>query len=127
MRLNSSEATRAGPQPNLTLEGEIWTHRRHRPREEVAVCTLRSEASEETNPGVPAVAQWIKNLTAAAQVAVETRVQSLAQHSGLKYPAMLQLQLRLNPWPRNFHKPWGWALKKEAEETTPAELCSLRN
>lgn len=64
MRLNSSEATRAGPQPNLTLEGEIWTHRdsrawthrRHRPREEVAVCTPRSEASEETNqPHCPLV------------------------------------------------------------------------
>ena len=37
--------------------------------------------------GVPTVAQWIKNLTAAAQVAVEAQVQSPAQHSGLKDPA----------------------------------------
>ena len=34
--------------------------------------------------GVPAVVQWVKNLTAVAQVAAEVRVPSLAQHSGLE-------------------------------------------
>ena len=32
--------------------------------------------------GVPAVVQWVKNLTAAARVAVEVQVQSLAQAVG---------------------------------------------
>ena len=34
--------------------------------------------------GVPAMAQWVKNLTAAAQVAVDRWVLSLAQGSGLR-------------------------------------------
>ena len=40
---------------------------------------------------------WVKNLTAAAQVAVEVWVQSLALCNGLKDPALLQVQLRFNP------------------------------
>ena len=36
------------------------------------------------NLGVPAVAQWVKNLIAVAWVAAEAQVQSLAQHSGLR-------------------------------------------
>ena len=35
-------------------------------------------------PGIPPVAQQVKNLAAAAQVTEEAWVQSLAQHSGLK-------------------------------------------
>lgn len=59
--------------------------------------------------GVPAVIQWIKNPTEAAQVTAEVQVQSSAWHSQLKDAALpqlwwrLQLQLRSNPWPRNFH------------------------
>ena len=34
--------------------------------------------------GVPAVAQWVKNLIAGAQIASEVRVCSLSWHSGLK-------------------------------------------
>ena len=34
--------------------------------------------------GVPAVVQWVKNLTAAARVPGEVPVQPLARHSGLK-------------------------------------------
>ena len=37
------------------------------------------------------MSQWVKNPTAAAQVAVEVWVQSLAQGSGLKDPALPQL------------------------------------
>ena len=44
------------------------------------------------------MAQWVKNLTAAAQVAVELQVQSPAQHSGLKDLVIPQLQHRLQLW-----------------------------
>lgn len=44
--------------------------------------------------GVPAVAKWIKNLTAVAWVAVEVRVPSLVLHIGLKDLMLLQLQHR---------------------------------
>ena len=53
--------------------------------------------------------QWVKNLIAAAWVAVEVWVQSLVSRDTLKNPAMSQLWCRsrlwlgLNPWPRNFH------------------------
>ena len=46
----------------------------------------------------------------------------MAQHSGFKDPALLQLQLRLqlqlgfSPWPGNFHMPWVAALKKKKKE-----------
>ena len=46
---------------------------------------------------------WVKNPTAEAQVTEEAQVPSPAQHSGLKDPALLQLRLRFNPWPGNFH------------------------
>ena len=38
--------------------------------------------------GVPAVAQWDKNQTTAAQVSAEARVLSPAWHSGLKDPVL---------------------------------------
>ena len=50
----------------------------------------------------------VKNLTAAAWVAVEAQVRPPAQHSGLKDPALLhlwhrsQMWLRFSSWPRNF-------------------------
>ena len=34
--------------------------------------------------GVPTVAQWVKNLTAGAQVTMEAWVQSLAQCNGIR-------------------------------------------
>ena len=43
--------------------------------------------------------QWVKNLTAAAQAAVEVQVQSPAQRSGLKDLALLQLWHRLDSVP----------------------------
>ena len=54
----------------------------------------------------------VKDPAAAAQVAVEMRVQSLDQHSGLKDPVLPelwcrpQLQLRFSPWLEDFHMPW---------------------
>ena len=56
--------------------------------------------------------QWVKNLIAVAQVAMEAQVQSLAPHCGLKDPTLMQLQLksqlwlRFNPCPKNFHMLW---------------------
>ena len=38
--------------------------------------------------GIPAVVQCVKNLTAAAQVALEVQVRSLAWHSGIDAAAM---------------------------------------
>ena len=54
----------------------------------------------------------LRILTAAAWVATEAWFQSLAQHSGLKDPALLQLWHRsqlqhgFNPWPRNLYMLW---------------------
>ena len=45
--------------------------------------------------GVPAMVQWVKNLTAAAWVAEEAHVQSPAQRSGLRDPALPPLWHRL--------------------------------
>ena len=44
--------------------------------------------------GVTAVAQWVKNLTAATWVTREAQVRSLAQHSGLKDVVLPQLWRR---------------------------------
>ena len=41
------------------------------------------------------VVQWVKNSTAASWVAVKAQVQSPAQCSGLKDPALLQLRWKL--------------------------------
>ena len=41
--------------------------------------------------GVSGVVLWVKNLTAAAQMAVEARIQCLSWHSGLKDLALLKL------------------------------------
>ena len=55
-------------------------------------------------PGVSTVAQWVKNLTAVAPVAVEAWVLSPgAWYSRLKDLALPQLWLRFNPWPGNCH------------------------
>ena len=62
--------------------------------------------------------QWVENLTSVAQVAVETWVLPPARHSGLKDPVLPQLLRRsqlwlgFSPWPRNFHMPWVWLVKK---------------
>ena len=48
-----------------------------------------------------------------AQVAVKAQVQCPAWHSGLKDPALLQLWLGFNSWPREPHVPWVQSKKKE--------------
>lgn len=45
--------------------------------------------------GVPAVGQWVKNLTAAPWGPVEAQVRFLARCSGLKDPVLPQLGHRL--------------------------------
>jgi len=65
------------------------------------------------------VVQWVKNLTAAARVAVVAQVQSPAWLSGLKDPALWQLWRRselwlgFSPWPRNVHVLQVEPLKKK--------------
>ena len=67
------------------------------------------------------MSQCVKNLAEAAWVTAEVQVQSLAQHSGLKDPALLlvwyrsQLQLGFSPWPGNFLVLQVWPLKKCVE------------
>ena len=62
------------------------------------------------------MAQWVKNPTAAAQVAVEVQVQSLAQHSELKDLALPQFCGSCDsdsfPGPGT-SIPWGQPLKKK--------------
>ena len=64
--------------------------------------------------------QWVKNLTAVAQVDVDAWVRSLAWSNGLKdlvlqqllhLQCRWQLQLRFSPWPGNFHMPWAKTCK----------------
>ena len=66
---------------------------------------------------VPTMAQWVKNLTAAARVPLKAQVRFPTWGSGLKDLALLQLRCRsqlwlgFNPWPRNFHMPRVQSLK----------------
>ena len=68
-------------------------------------------ASKYVFLGVPVVVQWVKNLTAAAQVTAEVQVDPPAWHSGLKDPALWQLWLGFNPRLGSFHMLWVWPLK----------------
>ena len=83
---------------------------------------LSNTLKKKKDHRVPSVAQWVKNLTAAAQVAVEARVRSLAWHDGLKDLVFLQLQgqwqlwLRFTSWPGNFHIPWVQPFKKKKKK-----------
>ena len=61
--------------------------------------------------GAPAVAQWVKNLTVVAWVALEMQDQSLAQCSGLKNPALSPLPLGFNIWSRKLPYAVGAAIK----------------
>ena len=69
---------------------------------------------ENSDPGVSAVAQLVKNPTAVAWVTEKVQVPSPARSKGLKDLALpqlwqsLQLWLRLSPWPGNFHMSWVW-------------------
>ena len=64
--------------------------------------------------GVPTMAQWVKNLTAVAQVTTEVQVQSLAQCSEWKNLVLPHLQLRFNPCPRTFtDEAIKWKKKKK--------------
>ena len=48
--------------------------------------------------GVPTMAQWVKNVTAVSQVAVEAWVPSLAQGTGLKDLATAAAQIQSQAW-----------------------------
>ena len=65
--------------------------------------------------GVSTVAQWVKNLTAAARVATEAEVQSLGLHNESKDLVLPQLRHRSQLWlgcspqPGNFHMLQVWS------------------
>ena len=73
------------------------------------------------------MAQWVKYLTAVVLVVVGAQVQSPAWYRGLKDLALpqlchrLQLQLRFNPWPGNFHMMWVQPQKKKKKNLF--EIC----
>ena len=58
--------------------------------------------------GVPTVAQWVNDLACLFRDA--SLIPGLAQW--VKDPAMLQFQLRFNPWPGNLHMSCGQLKKK---------------
>ena len=67
-----------------------------------------AEGEAKEGEGVPSVAQWVKNPSAAAWVVAEAPILFLVWPSRLKDLALPQLQLRFSPWPRSFHMPWVW-------------------
>ena len=71
------------------------------------------EDQQYKTAGVPAVVQGVKNLTATLQVTVEAWVWSPAQHLEIKDLVLLQLWFWFYAWPRNFHMPRVWPLKKK--------------
>ena len=69
--------------------------------------------------------QWVKNPTAAARVTTEAQVRSPARHSGLKDPALSQLQLGFNPRPRDFHVLRVQPLKKKKKERKKSCVAAI--
>ena len=76
--------------------------------------------------GVPAVAQWIKNLTAVVWVTAEVQAQFPAQSSGLKDLMLPQLQLRFTPCPGT-SICCGKPLKKKKKKTQADNLVAMGN
>ena len=72
------------------------------------------------------MAQWAKNLTAAAWIATKAWVQFPASRSRLQDPLLLQLRLEFNPCPGNIHMPWAKELKK-CLETNDSENITTEN
>ena len=75
--------------------------------------------------GVPAVVLRVKNLNAAAEVTAEAWVGSPAQSSRLKDLALLQLQLKFNPWPGTSIRGCGH-LKKKMNKVQRGDVTSSR-
>ena len=64
---------------------------------------MHQRPGHKTKAGVPAVAQWVRDLTAMARVASEVQVRFSAQRSELKDPTLPRVWLGFSPWPGNFH------------------------
>ena len=62
------------------------------------------------------MAQWVKKLTAAAQVSAKVQAGPLAWYRELKDLVSQQLWLRFEPWPRNFHTLWVQPFKKKKKK-----------
>ena len=50
--------------------------------------------------------QWVKNLTAVAQISTEVQVQSPAQHSGVKDLVLVTATAQIQSLAGNFHMLW---------------------
>lgn len=85
------------------------------------------DTSQNFSSGVPAVVLWFKNPTAASRVAAEAWVQSPPWSSALKDLTLLQLWLRFNPWPGNFHRPLVRPLKRKEKTSTQRSLGQIEN
>ena len=76
---------------------------------------------------LPGVMPWKKkkkkNLTAEVWVDVEGAGSIPGLHGGLKDLGLQQMQLRFNPWPRNFHMPWVWPLQNKMKRYAKRVKC----
>ena len=74
------------------------------------------------------MAQWAQNPPAVALVPVKAWVRFPAWSNWLKDPALLQLQLGLDPWPRNFHMQWVWkeGRSKRDFKRSPAKWHTMK-
>ena len=87
------------------------------------MCKLSFEAVKKKKKvqGVSAVVQWVKNLTTVAWVSAKVPLPSLALHSGLKDPVLLQphcrlqLELGFSPWPRELSYATSMAINKQTK------------
>ena len=99
---------------SLLLQPLFWCQ--SNPRKYSCQRKVRTCAKKNQCTGVPDAAQSVRNLTAATRVAAEMQVPSLTQRSSLKNCCSCdirpQLQLELDPWPRNFHMLWVRPFKK---------------
>ena len=66
---------------NRSLDFFLWDSSFHSAH---IVESLEEHSKNISAQGVPSVVQWVKNLAAAAQVAVEVQVQPLVSLSGLR-------------------------------------------
>lgn len=70
--------------------------------------SAKKEPNKDSPPEVPAVAHWVNDQACFCRGT--SLIPSLAHW--VKDPALtllwhsLQMQLRFNPWPQNFHMPW---------------------
>ena len=90
----------------------------------ISLCLFSANAGHirNTQQGVPTVAQWVKNPTAAAQSAVKVWVRSPTWQNRLKGSGVATAAAWVtavaqshSPWPENLHRPWCGHEKKRKD------------